>query len=187
MEISHSVSGEILSNLSPIIFEQNKNIIKMIASSFDLDETKICETILPKYLDCLSLVKNKKNVSCTALFPGLTILHPKSTCLARIVSGDKVSQCCNKRHKGHFCKHHQNHQPWGIVTIPQKITPQICHLVLNQQEPIAVEPQNNDILCEEWIIKGIPYYWDTNSDKVYTEEGDLVGYRKGNILERINL
>ena len=64
---------------------------------------------------------------------------------------------------------------------------QICHLVLNQQEPIAVEPQNNDILCEEWIIKGIPYYWDTNSDKVYTEEGDLVGYRKGNILERINL
>ena len=60
MEISHSVSGEILSNLSPIIFEQNKNIIKMIASSFDLDETKIRETILPKYLDCLSLVKNKK-------------------------------------------------------------------------------------------------------------------------------
>ena len=65
----HVVSSDLISNLSPVIYNQNLAILKLVAKQFKIDEKTLLDTIMPNYLDCVYLRQQKKSVLCTYLFP----------------------------------------------------------------------------------------------------------------------
>jgi len=178
----HVISSDIISNLSPILFSQNMAILKMVAKNFKIDEKTLLDTIMPNYLDCIYLQQQKKSVPCTYLFPEMKILKPsKGNCLARIISDKKVSQCCRKRAKGcNYCEEHKEKRPWGEITTPHHPSTHKCRLIMDLQH--SQPNKNEEIICDEWIYKGVTYYWDTNTNIIYNEEGAKIGHKRGTSL-----
>ena len=178
----HVVSSDLISNLSPVIYNQNLAILKLVAKQFKIDEKTLLDTIMPNYLDCVYLRQQKKSVPCTYLFPEMKILTPKKgNCLARIIADKNVSQCCRKKAKGcDYCEEHKEKLPWGNITIPHQPSTHKCRLIMDLQHTQA-NPAN-EIICDEWIYDGVTYYWDTNTNLVYNEEGVEIGRKIGNSL-----
>ncbi len=178
------INADFLTNLSPVLFQQNISLLKDVAKSFKIDEKKLLEKMLPEYLDHISLFQKKKKLPCTYLFPELVIMNPKEDCcLARIVVDKKVSQCSHKKINGSsFCCHHQNSQPVGVINKPFRLSHHKCRMVMDMD--VQTNEPDEEIICEEWIYYGNNYYWDSNTNRVYTEDGTFIGYRNGDNLEK---